>query len=49
MAECKRRGLYPPSMKRKTAIRASAWVLNFRQSMSSVSREAKTLSHMALS
>ena len=34
MAECRRRGLYQPSMKSKIAMRASAWERNDRRSMS---------------
>ena len=49
MAECRRRGLYQPSMKSKIAMRASAWERNDRRSISSHSSVAKKLSHIALS
>src|SRR5260370_30371558 len=41
--------LYQPSMKRKTAIRASACEPNRRRASNSHSSVAKKLSHMALS
>ena len=41
MAECRRRGLYQPSMKSKIAMRASAWERNDRRSMSSHSSVAR--------
>ena len=47
--ECRRRGLYQPSMKPNTARRASPWVRNERRRMSSHSSVAKNDSHMALS
>src|SRR6266851_6941891 len=49
MAEWRRWGLYQPSMKSKTAMRASTWVLKRRRSSSSHSSVAKKLSHIALS
>jgi len=48
-AECRRPGLYQPSMNSKIAIRSSAIVRNLRRSRSSHSRVAKKLSHIALS
>jgi hypothetical protein len=41
--------LYQPSMKSKTARRASAWVQKRCRSSNSHSRVAKKLSHRALS
>ena len=48
-AECRRRGLYQPSIQVNNAMRASAWLWKLRRSISSHSRLAKKLSAIALS